>query len=85
MEDNGFKVVSNNVADVLLIKEKLGITNPALHSCHTAEVDGYLIEGHVPASDVSAIINRTPKHCWINCARHATNITWYGKHHTKRL
>jgi hypothetical protein len=56
MEDNGFKVVSNNVADVLLIKEKLGITNPALHSCHTAEVDGYLIEGHVPASDVRRLL-----------------------------
>ena len=52
MKDNGFKVMSNNVENVLLIKEKLGITNPALHSCHTAEVDGYLIEGHVPASDV---------------------------------
>ena len=60
MKDNGFKVISNNVENVLLIKEKLGITNPALHSCHTAEVDGYLIEGHVPASDVRRLLAERP-------------------------
>jgi hypothetical protein len=60
MKDNGFKVISNNVENVLLMKEKLGITNPALHSCHTAEVDGYLIEGHVPASDVRRLLAERP-------------------------
>ena len=60
MKDNGFKVISNNVENVLLIKEKLGITNTALHSCHTAEVDGYLIEGHVPASDVRRLLSERP-------------------------
>ncbi len=60
MENNGFKVVSNNVENVVRIKEKLGITNPALHSCHTAEVDGYLIEGHVPASDVRRLLSERP-------------------------
>ena len=60
MENNGFKVVSNNVENVLRIKENLGITHPALHSCHTAEVDGYLIEGHVPASDVRRLLSERP-------------------------
>jgi hypothetical protein len=30
-------------------------------SCHTAEVDGYLVEGHVPADDVKRLLAEKPK------------------------
>ena len=60
LQDDGFEVTAHNVADVVSIKQKLGITNPALYSCHTAKVDGYIIEGHVPASDIRRLLNERP-------------------------
>ena len=56
LQDDGFKVTAHNVDDVVSIKQKLGITNPALYSCHTAKVGGYIIEGHVPASDIRRLL-----------------------------
>ncbi|HJX09417.1 MAG TPA: DUF411 domain-containing protein, partial [Candidatus Binatia bacterium] len=34
---------------------------PALGSCHTATVDGYVIEGHVPAADIKRLLKERPK------------------------
>jgi hypothetical protein len=34
---------------------------PQLSSCHTAVVDGYVIEGHVPASDIVKLLKERPK------------------------
>ena len=61
LQDDGFEVIAHNVDDVVSIKKKLGITNPALYSCHTAKVGGYIIEGHVPASDIRRLLNEHPK------------------------
>ena len=61
LQDDGFEVTAHNVDDVVSIKQKLGITNPALYSCHTAKVGGYIIEGHVPASDIRRLLNERPK------------------------
>ena len=33
----------------------------ALRSCHTGTVDGYLIEGHVPAADITKLLHTRPK------------------------
>lgn len=33
----------------------------AVHSCHTALVDGYVVEGHVPASEVKRLLKEKPK------------------------
>jgi hypothetical protein len=33
----------------------------ALRSCHTALVDGYLVEGHVPAAVIKRLLNERPK------------------------
>ena len=42
------------------IKQTLGI--PAgLTACHTAVVNGYLIEGHVPAADIDRLLVQKPK------------------------
>ncbi len=42
------------------IKEKLGVPK-SLQSCHTAVVDGYVVEGHVPAGDVKKLLVTKPK------------------------
>lgn len=61
LQDDGFEVTAHNVDDVVSIKQKLGITNSALYSCHTAKVGGYIIEGHVPASDIRRLLDERPK------------------------
>ena len=61
LQDDGFEVTAHNVDDVVSIKQKLGITNSELYSCHTAKVGGYIIEGHVPASDIRRLLNEHPK------------------------
>jgi len=60
LQDDGFEVTAHNVDDVVSIKRKLGMTDPALYSCHTAKVGGYLIEGHVPASDIRRLLDDRP-------------------------
>ena len=60
LQDDGFEVTAHNVDDVVSIKHKLGMTNPALYSCHTAKVGGYIIEGHVPASDIRRLLDDRP-------------------------
>lgn len=55
MRAAGFRVESHSVADVMPIKRKLGVPE-ALQSCHTATVDGYVLEGHVPAEDVKRLL-----------------------------
>lgn len=61
LEENGFVVEATNVADADLdgIKDRLGVP-PALRSCHTAEIGGYLIEGHVPAADIALLREFAP-------------------------
>lgn len=41
------------------LKASLGIP-PAMVSCHTATVEGYAIEGHVPAADVERLLSERP-------------------------
>ena len=55
MEENGFKVKAVDVIEMNVVKEKYGIKRN-LASCHTAIIDGYFIEGHVPASDVKRLL-----------------------------
>ncbi len=41
-------------------KIKLGI-KPQYASCHTATVDGYVIEGHVPVADIERLLKQRPE------------------------
>lgn len=61
LEREGFEVNSINHDDVDLIKAQNGLTDPSLKSCHTAFVDGYVIEGHVPVSDIKRLLSEKPK------------------------
>jgi len=56
---NGFSVTVREVADMAAIKRRAGIPE-ALESCHTATVAGYLVEGHVPASDIRRMLAEQP-------------------------
>ena len=51
----GFKVTSKNRNDMYSIKSDFGVA-PNLRSCHTALVDGYVVEGHVPADDIKRML-----------------------------
>lgn len=59
MEQAGFKVETRDVADLGPVKERLGVPY-GKGSCHTAEVGGYFVEGHVPASDVKRMLSEKP-------------------------
>ena len=60
MEDNGFSVTVKNTQDMGPIKIKYQIP-PELQSCHTAIVDGYVIEGHVPVREINRLLQERPK------------------------
>ncbi len=60
LEDEGFQVSTFNHEDLDSIKAQHGLTAPALKSCHTALVDGYVIEGHVPVGDIDRLLAERP-------------------------
>lgn len=59
MRENGFNVEVIKKDDVTPIKQMSGVPKE-LHSCHTAFVDGYVVEGHVPAEDVRRLLAEQP-------------------------
>ncbi|MGB1466066.1 MAG: DUF411 domain-containing protein [Alcanivorax nanhaiticus] len=59
MKENGYTVKVHETDNLQPIKEKAGIL-PGTGSCHTAFIDGYVIEGHVPASDVDRLLAERP-------------------------
>lgn len=60
LEENDFEVEVHNTDNLNPIKREAGLT-PALASCHTAFINGYAIEGHVPAKDIRTLIEQAPK------------------------
>ena len=60
LEEEGYQVSAIDHDNMDSIKTKFGLTDPKLHSCHTAIVDGYVIEGHVPANDIERLLNERP-------------------------
>ena len=59
MREAGFAVEVRNLEDVQPVKSRLGIPD-GMASCHTGEIAGYFIEGHVPASDVKRLLEERP-------------------------
>jgi hypothetical protein len=53
-------VEASEVTDLSPIKNKLGVF-PELWACHSAVIDGYVIEGHVPAREVIRLLRDRPK------------------------
>jgi len=59
MEDNGFTVRVEDVQDLSTVKSQYKVP-VELQSCHTAIVDGYVIEGHVPVAEVERLLDERP-------------------------
>ncbi|MGV6482797.1 DUF411 domain-containing protein [Stenotrophomonas indicatrix] len=55
----GFPVEIRDTDDMHPVKQRLGV--PAgKASCHTAEIGGYVVEGHIPASDIKRLLKERP-------------------------
>lgn len=59
LRDHGFTVNTHDVGNKEA-RARAGIS-PTLGSCHTALIDGYAIEGHVPAQDIIRLLKERPK------------------------
>ncbi len=59
MQANGFAVKVHDTGNNA-VRARLGLPQK-LGSCHTALVGGYVVEGHVPASDVRTLLRQKPK------------------------
>lgn len=59
MEQNGFRATVHDIGNSA-VRARLGL--PArCGSCHTALMGGYVVEGHVPASDVQRLLREKPQ------------------------
>jgi len=61
LEANGFTVKVNDASPSMLdrLKKEAGLGDK-LASCHTAKINRYVIEGHVPASDIQRLVAEKP-------------------------
>lgn len=59
LKKNGFRVVVRDVSNLGPIKNRVGVPY-GMGSCHTAEVGGYFLEGHVPAADIARLLEERP-------------------------
>lgn len=55
----GFSITIVNETDLAPIKSRAGVP-AALQSCHTAFVDGYVVEGHVPVEAIEKMLSERP-------------------------
>lgn len=55
----GFQVVIRDTLDMTSVRRAMGVPEP-LMACHTALVDGYLIEGHVPPDLIRGLLRDRP-------------------------
>lgn len=55
MKAAGFQIKEHNIEDMTSVKAKYGVADD-LQSCHTAIIDGHVIEGHVPVQDIEKLL-----------------------------
>jgi hypothetical protein len=60
LKANGFTVKASNVPNPAEYREKFGIPQ-TLGSCHTGRIQGYALEGHVPAREVKRLLAERPQ------------------------
>ena len=60
MKARGFDPKVQDVENIGALKQKLGV-RPDYSSCHTSEIGGYVVEGHVPAEAVQRLLKERPK------------------------
>lgn len=59
MRDAGFQVNDQITEDMTAVKAQYDVPDN-LKSCHTTVVDGYVVEGHIPAEDVARLLTEKP-------------------------
>jgi hypothetical protein len=59
LEENKFNVLDVLTPDMASVKEAVHLPKQ-MTSCHTAMVEGYIIEGHVPAADIHRLLTERP-------------------------
>ena len=57
---HGFRIKDITTESIEALKQKYNVP-PKLVSCHTAMIDGYVIEGHVPADDIKRFLEQKPE------------------------
>ena len=60
LKRSGFEVATNDVKDTAPIRQKLGLPTK-FGSCHTAQLGGYVLEGHVPAQEIKRLLREKPE------------------------
>lgn len=59
MNEEEFAVIEKPIPNLYEVKQEQGISRE-LASCHTALVDGYVVEGHVPVEDIQRLLKERP-------------------------
>ncbi|MFW9260209.1 DUF411 domain-containing protein [Nostoc sp. CALU 546] len=59
LKAQGFKITDFSTPNIETVKQKYNVPDN-LSSCHTAIVNGYVIEGHVPADDIKRLLQEKP-------------------------
>lgn len=59
MREQGFSVEIESKLNMKPVKNQVGLPG-SLAACHTAVVDNYVVEGHVPAQDVKRLLREQP-------------------------
>lgn len=61
LRDEGFDVETEHLSNGMLMRRKIALGVPQnAASCHTGVIDGYVIEGHVPAADIRRLLEKRP-------------------------
>ena len=61
IKQNGFQItdIVKPESEIKTIRQKYNLPSD-LTSCHTSEITGYLVEGHVPTADIKGLITQKP-------------------------
>ena len=59
MEKKGYVVSVEDVVDMEAVKRRIGVPED-LESCHTTEIGGYVVEGHIPQEAIAKLLAEKP-------------------------
>jgi len=60
MEQNGYEAEVKDVPDLTPVRAEYNVPIE-IQSCHTAIVDGYIVEGHVPVDEIERLLSERPE------------------------
>jgi len=60
LRDHGFNVTVHNMNDMAQVKARYGVPGQ-MQTCHTATVEGYVVEGHVPVEAIRRLLSEKPR------------------------